>query len=273
VKRKPVLKKQVVEKKKKGKFSDFLRTARKISTWAFRGSLLLVGLVAISWLFVSLYHYMLASPYIRLKQVVLTGVDENLKAELLDMAKLNFDMSLLTIDLNDLKGSLERHPWVRSVNLEKHFPHTLMIWAEKETPRAIVAMDKLYYMNRGGKIFKTLDQGDETDFPVVTGISKDDEEREKLIAVAVDVLKALEGQGDPWSLKNLSELHVRKDGDVALHFSHLPARIRIRGNEVAERMDDLGKVVKHLSTTGRAHMARAIDLSYEEGGVVQFKKN
>jgi cell division protein FtsQ len=273
MKRKPVLKKQVVDRTKKGKFSEFLRTARRISTWVFRGSLLLVGLVMISLLFVSLYRCLLTSPYIRLEQVVVTGVDEKLKTELLQMAKLNSDMSLLAIDLSELKRRLEQHPWIRTVNLEKHFPHTLVIRAEKEEPWAIVVMDKLYYMNRWGKIFKALEPGDETNFPVITGIPKDEEGTQRLIAIAVGVLKTLEAEKDPWSVKDLSEVHVREDGDVALYFSGLPATIKIRGSDLAQRMEDLKKVVNHLNSTGRIDMVRTIDLDYTEGAVVVFKKS
>jgi cell division protein FtsQ len=274
MRRKPVLKRQVVERRQKSKLSEFLRTARRISKWVFRGSLLLVGLVTISLLFVSLYNDLLASSYIRLEHVVLTGVDENLKAKLLEMAKLNFNTSLLAIDLNEIKRNLEQDPWVRSVNLEKRFPHTLMIQAEKEDPWAIVSMGKLYYMNQRGKIFKALDPGDETDFPVITGIpTESGDDSQKIIALAVEVLKTLDAERDPWSRKNLSEVHVRKDGDVVLYFPHLPASIKIRGSDLAGRMEDLKKLVNYLDSCGRIQMVSSIDLNYTEGAVVVFKKS
>jgi cell division protein FtsQ len=274
MKRKPVLKKQVVDRRPKGRFSEFLRAARRVSKWVFRGSLVLAGLAVISLLFVSLYNDLLTSSYIRLEHVVLTGVDENLKAKLLEAAKLNFSASLLAIDLNEIKHNLEQDPWVRSVNLEKQFPHTLMIRAEKEDPWAIVAMDKLYYMNQQGKIFKALDSGDETDFPVITGISTESgEDSQKLIALAVEVLKTLDAEKDPWSRKNLSEVHVRKDGEVVLYFPHLPASVKTRGSDLAGRMEDLKKVVNYLNSTGRIQMVSSIDLNYTEGAVVAFKKS
>jgi cell division protein FtsQ len=274
MKRRPVLKKQVVERRPKSRFSEFLRTARRISRWAFWGSLLLVGSVAISLLFVSLYNDLLRSSYIRLEHVVLTGVDDNLKAKLLEMAKLNFNTSLLAIDLNEIKRNLEQDPWVKSVDLEKHFPHTLMIRAEKEDPWAIVAMEKLYYMNEQGQIFKALDPDDETDFPVITGIStQGGQDRQKLVALAVEVLKTLDAENDPWSRKNLSEVHVTKDGDVVLYFSRLPASIKIRGSDLAGRMEDLKKLVNYLNGAGRIQMVSSIDLNYAEGAVVVFKKS
>lgn len=272
VKRQSVLKKQLVDKGKKRRFEDFLGIFRTMGSWVLKGSLLVVALLGISFLLVSLYGYLLKSPYIKLGEVVITGVDEKLKSQLMEMAQLDFEASLLAIDLKELKSSLEKHPWIRSVDLEKHFPHTLMIKVEKEEPKAIVAMDKLYYLNPSSKVFKALDPSDETDFPVITGVSGKEEEKQKLLSMAVDVLKALEKQKEPWSIKNLSEVHVRKDGDAILYFSHFPGSVKIRGRDLAARLDDLKKVVEHLNSAGRIHMVRTINLNYNEGAAVSFKK-
>ena len=272
MKRQSVLKKQIVAKEKKRGIEDFTRIFRTMGSWVLKGSLLVVALLGISFLFVTLYGYLLKSPYIKLEEVVITGVDEKLKSQLMEMTKLDFDASLLAINLKEVKNSLEKHPWVGSVDLEKHFPHTLMIKVEKEVPKAIVAMDKLYYVNPSSKVFKALDPGDETDFPVITGVSGKEEDKRKLLSQAIDVLKALEKQKEPWSSKNLSEVHVRKDGDAILYFSHFPGSVRIRGSDLATRLDDLKKVVEHLNSAGRIHMVRTINLNYNEGAAVSFKK-
>jgi len=272
MKRQSVLKKQIVAKEKKRGIEDFTRIFRTMGSWVLKGSLLVVALLGISFLFVTLYGYLLKSPYIKLEEVVITGVDEKLKSQLMEMTKLDFDASLLAINLKEVKNSLEKHPWVGSVDLEKHFPHTLMIKVEKEVPKAIVAMDKLYYVNPSSKVFKALDPGDETDFPVITGVSGKEEDKRKLLSQAIDVLKALEKQKEPWSSKNLSEVHVRKDGEAILYFSHFPGSVRIRGSDLAARLDDLKKVVEHLNSAGRIHMVRTINLNYNEGAAVSFKK-
>ena len=182
MKRQSVLKKQLVAKEKKRRFEDFTRIFRTMGSWVLKGSLLVVALLGISFLFVTLYGYLLKSPYIKLEEVVITGVDEKLKSQLMEMAQLDFEASLLAINLKEVKSSLEKHPWVGSVDLEKHFPHTLMIRVEKEVPKAIVAMDKLYYVNPSSKVFKALDPSDETDFPVITGVSGKEEDKQKLLS-------------------------------------------------------------------------------------------
>jgi cell division protein FtsQ len=272
MKRRSVLKKQLIEKEKKRRLEGFLRVFRTVGSWVLKGSLLMVALLGISLLLISLYGYLLKSPYIKLGEVVITGADEQLKSQLVEMAKLDFEASLLAINLKEVKDALEKHPWIRSVDLEKHFPHTLMIRVEKEDPKAIVAMDRLYYVNSSSEVFKALDPGDETDFPVITGVTGKEEDKQKLLCMALQVLKALENQKEPWSAKNLSEVHVRKDGDAILYFSHFPGGVKIRGSDLAARVDDLKKVVEHLNGVGRIHMVRTIDLNYNEGAAVSFKK-
>lgn len=246
---------------------------RLIGSCFVRISFVVTGGVVISLAFLSLYGYLLTSPYIRLETVVFQGIDGELKDELLQMCNLNFELSLLAVNLTELRQSLEKHPWISSVNLEKRFPHTLVIRAEKEEPWAIVAMEsKLYYINRWGKIFKETHETDSLDYPVITGISKGGNGREKDVDRAVQVLRILESEKAPWSLDNLSEVHLKKDRQVSLYFSFLPAVIRLNGTDLAMRMGDLKKVVEHLNSTGRIHMVRSINLNYDAGAAVSFKK-
>ncbi len=272
MKRRSVLKKQLVEKGGKKGVAVCLRVFRIIGAWVCKGSLLVVALLGISFLLVSLYGYLLKSPYIKLGQVVITGVDEELKSQLMQMTNLDFEASLLAINLKEVKSALEKHPWIKSVVLEKHFPHTLMIKIEKEEPKAIVAMDKLCYLSPSSKVFKTLDPGDETDFPVITGLSGKEEDEEKLLSMAARVIDALEKQKEPWSLKNLSEVHVQWEGDVILYFDHFPGSVKIRGNDVEARLEELKKVFDHLNSAGRVHMVRTINFNYDEAAAVAFKK-
>jgi cell division protein FtsQ len=272
VKRKTVLKQQHVKRKNGSPYSELWRKTRHVGSWCLKISALLTGLAAISVLFVVLYSYLLTSPYIRLEQVEIVGVDEGMKKELQRMSGLNFDLSLLAINVDEVQKKLEKHPWVRAVEVEKQFPHALLIRVEKEEPRAIVVAGKLYYMNRFGKVFKEVGPNEPVDFPMITGGSSDELGRQKQLGFSMQVLQFLESQSDPWSLKNLSEIHVKKDGDVCLYFSFLPAAVKLRAQNLECKMAELKRVVEHLNSTGRIHTVKAINLEYSEGAVVSFKK-
>jgi cell division protein FtsQ len=272
MKRNTVLKKQQVKRKNGSRYSELWSKTRFAGWWCLKVSALLAGLAGISVLFVVLYSYLLTSPYIRLEQVEIAGVDEEMKKELQEMCGLNFDLSLLAIDVDEVQKRLEKHPWVRTVEVEKQFPHGLVIRVEKEEPRALVVADKLYYMNRFGKVFKAVGPNEAVDFPIVTGISSDALDRQKQLGFSMQMLQFLESQKDPWTLKNLSEIHVKKDGDVSLYFSFLPAAVKLRAQNLESKMEELKRVVEHLNSTGRIHTVKAIHLNYGEGAVVSFKK-
>jgi cell division protein FtsQ len=272
MKRNTVLKKQHVKRKNGGRYSELWRKTCSVGSWCLKISALLAGLGGISVLFVVLYGYLLTSPYIRLEQLEIVGVDEAMSKELEEMSGLNFELTLLAINVDEVQKRLEKHPWVRTAEVEKQFPHGLLIRVEKEEPRALVSAGKLYYMNRAGKVFKEVGPKEAVDFPIITGISSDELDRQRQVEFSMQVLQFLESQGDPWSLKNLSEIHVKKDGDVSLYFSFLPATVKLRAQNLESKMEELKKVVEHLNSTGRIHMVKAIHLNYGEGAVVSFKK-
>lgn len=271
MKRRSVLKRQTVRKKKRGKLTALWKTTSLVSVYFVKLSCLVVALVMISLLFVSLYEYLLQSPYIQLERVIFSGVDEDMRAELIELAQLTPDMSLLAIDLKEIKENMEKHPWIRSVKPEKRFPHTLAVRAEIEEPRAVVVMDKLYFMNRWGNIFKEVDPRGELDYPIITGVSMIGPDKRKYLLRASHVLDILSVQKSPWSLKDLSEVHVKRDGNIALYFATFPGVIQVRGRDFGFKIDDLKKVVEHLDRTGRTQMVRGINLDYHDGAVVSFK--
>ncbi|UCB48411.1 MAG: FtsQ-type POTRA domain-containing protein [Deltaproteobacteria bacterium] len=268
-----VLKKQAVKKRKRKTSPNMWRLTRFLFSYSFKFSCLLAGLVFISLLFLYLYENLLTSPFIRLERVIVDGVDGNLKHALLKMSELKPDTSLLSVQLDEMKRRMEKHPWIRSVNLEKRFPHTLVIKAEKEEPCAIVVLDNLHYMNRWGKIFRRLDETAHMDFPLVTGISKSGSEGEKQLQLAAGVLRVLEGGNGPWSLEELSEVHVEKTGHISLYFLSLPAVIELEATQLERQMEDLKRLVQHLKRTGRLHMVKRIDLNYREGAIVSYKND
>jgi len=272
MKRKKILARQAVKGKKGGRPSGLRKAFHFLSAFFLKGTFILVVLAVMSLAFLSLYGYLLTSPYLRLEEVVIAGADEELKSELIETARLNYEHSLLAIDLTEVQERLEKHPWVRTVNLEKSFPHTLVIHVEREEPWALALTEKLHYMNRWGRLFKELSPDEPIDFPVVTGLSEKEEKRKEQLDAAVQVLRLFEAEEPPWDLGHLSEVHVKGDGDVDLYLSFIPGVVRVRVSDLAKRLNELKEVVNHLVSTGRIHMVRTIHLDYMDGAAVAFEK-
>ncbi len=271
-KRKSALKNKAEKRKKRRPLAGIWRTVTVIAAFFLRFSVFGIALILISLVFVLLYDYMLTSPYIRLEKIVVTGVDGAMKNEILERAELGPDSSLLGIDLGKLKSTLEQDPWIQSVRLEKQFPHTLIIHAAKEEPWAVAAMGELYYVNRSGEIFVEVERGKKLDFPVITGLREEAEIQGEQLLWATHVLKVLESERRPWSYSDISEVHVKRHGEMLLYFNSLPVPVQVMASEMGRRMGDLKRVVEHLNETGRIPMVKKINLNYREGAVVSFKR-
>lgn len=233
---------------------------------------IILAVSVISFSFISIYHYLLISPYMKLREVKVIGVDRKIKRELIEMGGLNSELSLVSLNLKEMKQKMENHPWVRSVKLERRFPHTLIIRAEKQIPSALVVNDEMHYMNRYGEIFKEVKEKEKIDFPIITAASPDILEKCEPLLKAARVIKILEAEKGLWSLSELSEIHLKGQRGMSIYFNHFAAEVKITVKDLEDKIDGLNSVAEHLSRTGRIHQVDRIDLNHVDGAVVSFRK-
>jgi len=234
--------------------------------------LLGLALAAIALVFPYLYGFLVNSPYLKLETVTMEGVDTKLQEDLIQLCGLRKGTSILALRLNEMKKSMESHPWVRSVKVERRFPDQLWIQVERQEPFAVVLNNGLYYFNRWGEVFKAVQEGDGIDYPIVTGFAPDDTATPERLKRAVVVMEALKAESAEWAADNLSEINLRDEGELSLYFKTLKLEVRLTESDAALQMDEFKKIVAHLKAIGRLEEATLIDLNYEDGGVVSFKR-
>jgi cell division septal protein FtsQ len=262
------------KRKKKKNFPAFFGVMRRLGAGILKAFLLIAFVMGISAVFLLFYQYLTASPYMKLERVEMEGVDSRIRQELIQAAGLNSDLSLLSLNLSALREEMKKHPWVRSVKLERQFPNTLIVQAEKESAWALVLMDnKTYYMNEWGEVFKEVEDSEDMDFPVITGVSKQGSEVQRQLKQAARVMRILRAEEGEWSLCELSEIHMNEGTDMSLYFNRLSAEIKILCENPASKIEGLKKVAKHLAQTGRIHEVTGIDLNQVDGAVVSFKNS
>jgi len=96
--------------------------ARSIRSWLLGGFLLGLVLAVVGLVFPYLYDFLVNSPYLKLETVTMEGVDAKLQEDLTQICGLRTGTSILALRLNEIKNSMESHPWVRSVKVERRFP-------------------------------------------------------------------------------------------------------------------------------------------------------
>lgn len=226
----------------------------------------------VSFSFLSVYYYLLESPYIKLEQIAIEGIEGEIRDEVIQACNLHSGLSLIALNLYELKQKIENHPWIKSARLERQFPHTLLLKAEKEIPFALVLMDRIYCMNREGKIFTEANELNTLDLPVITGYYKATSKSSEQMNRAVHFMNMLASEEPPWTLENLSEIHINENGSMSIYFKHIHAEIVLNGDKFASKMAGLRKITGHLIQTDRIDSVNRINLDFMDGAVVSFKR-
>ena len=246
---------------------------RRVGSGMLKVFVFLSVLSVISLTFVLLYNYLLTSPYMKLENVEIHGVDEGMKNELLQICGLTSEQGLLSLKLESLRKKIVKHRWVKAATVERKFPHSLIVHVEKEDPVILVLLDQLFYMNGQGQLFTPVLPDEEVDFPILTGLSGTETDQREKLDQTVHVLNVLKAEEGHWSIQNLSEMHLNKNGGISLYFNHIQAAINISLENPGPHMEGLKQVTKHLSKSGKINFVTQIDLNHVDGAVVSFKRN
>ena len=64
---------------------------------------------------------------------------------------------------------IERHPWVKEASVSRSFPSTVNIEIQEYTPTLLLALERMWYVDTEGDIFRAADSSD-VNHPILTGI-------------------------------------------------------------------------------------------------------
>jgi len=270
VKRSSVLDKQSVKRHKRKGSLPPKRFFGQLGFGLIKIFLFFLGLGALSLAFITGYQFLSSSSYFRLNNIVVAGVSDDFREELIKISGIKEKENLLSIESSTIRKNIERHPWIKSVCLKKEFPHTLYIKAENEEVVAIVILETMSFMDKEGIVFKDVESNDCIDFPVVTGLSQGDAKNGAKLKRVASLLNAIHLCTSPLLIKNLSEIHVEEDGAFIVYFKKLPFKVFFGRDDFERKIGSLIDIISHLRTTYRLDQARSIDLDYSDRAVVAF---
>lgn len=244
----------------------------RVSGIMCRSLLILALLGAVSVLLISGYDYLLAAPCLRLEEVVLEGAEGELREEILHAAGVDYRASLLAVNLRQVESRIKAHPWVKTARAERQFPHRLTVQVEVQQPYALVLSGDLYYMNPAGDLFAVVSEGDDTGFPLITGLAEEAARQEAQRQEAVALLETLEGREGLWSTAELSEIHFGNGFEVSFYFCGLAAEIKLAGGDLEGQLEGLTRVVAYLDRTAQRNQVSRIYLNEMNEAVLTFRK-
>ncbi|MEW6220080.1 MAG: FtsQ-type POTRA domain-containing protein [Thermodesulfobacteriota bacterium] len=215
------------------------------------------------------------SDFFQITAVEIDGLRHATKGEVLGLAGLNVHSNLFTVKPRRLKAAIARHPWIRAVQIRRHWPNRLAIAVTEREPVALVNLAQgLYYLDREVEAFAPASPPADLDLPVVTGLeeaSRQDLASLPALADALLVLRQTERDSTGVPKQNLSEIHVEAGGGLRLYLVDRPFPIILAAGRVKEQYDKLARVLYGLYKKNEMPEVAYIRLDQSEERVIVGK--
>lgn len=209
-------------------------------------------------------------PYFSVREIQVRGGENVGGSEIVTMAGLSHGMSLWKIDSVGIEKKIAKHPWVQHVLVRREFPHRVVIEVQERSPKAIVAMGKLYYVDSEGYLFKEVGEGEKSDFPLLTGLT-----RAELAANAYSTRQKI---GEALRLAGLmakaslapSEIRFDPAGGVTVYPMAHPVALQFGWGDWESKLGRLQRILEMWN--GREGRLAILDLSYRDQVVARLRK-
>ena len=219
---------------------------------------------------VSLRDFVLESPYFSVGEFQVRGADKVRGDEVVAMAGLRRGMSIWSVDLAHIEKRIGRHPWVRRVLVRREFPRRVIIDVEERTPKAIVAIRKLYYVDSDGVVFKEVGPGENVKLPLLTGLRAEqftspDPTTRRRIQDAIRLSEMMVQRSH-----SLSEIHFAEADRLVVYTTAYPIALHMGwGNWEAKltRMERLLALWK-----GSEERLASLDMSFRDQVVARLRR-
>jgi len=217
----------------------------------------------------SLRDFVVESRYFSVREIQVRAGEKVSGNEIVTIAGLSKGMNIWNIDPAGIEQRIAKHPWVRRVLVRREFPHRITIDVEERTPRAIVAIRKLYYIDGDGVLFKEVQAGDKMNFPMLTGLSTEqlatpDPTLRQRIQEALRLGELMAQRSHV-----LSEIHFDQLGQLVVYTAHQPMALRMGWGDWDDKLARLDRLLA-LWKGNEARLA-SLDVSYRDQIVARLR--
>lgn len=252
---------------KPGRRASKKPSGKKLAPRLFKGGLILTFILALGIAGGYSYKRLLTASYFALNEIVVTGEKRVKKEEIITLSGAKIGENILAVDLKKMARRIESQPWIEGAAVRRVLPRGLSIAITEREPFAILKADTLFYLDRGGTPFKEMDSSDDTRYPLLAGVSREDIENDEQARDAVmKTLDFIEMEISGWPDElPVSEIRVSRNQDMSI-FSN-GVEVKVGFGEYKVKIERLRRVMEDLK--GKGKKAGYIDLTYTGQVVVR----
>jgi cell division protein FtsQ len=218
----------------------------------------------------SLRDFVLENQYFSVREIQVRGADKVSGNEIVTIAGLRQGMSIWKVELDRIEKKIAKHPWVRRVLVRREFPSRIIIDVEERTPKAIVAVRKLYYVDADGALFKEVEPGENVKFPLLTGLRAED-----VMAADPAVRRRIRDAMRLAELMaqrshSLSEIHFDALDRLVVYTTSYPVALQMGWGDWDEKLDRMERLLSLWK--GHEERLASLDMSFRNQVVARVRR-
>ena len=239
--------------------------ARRVFYWGALGALGIATIVGSA----AAVYSVVQSPYFELSAIEVRGTKRLTEVQVMDLAGISRLPSIFDVPVSRIEEALSQNPWIEEALARRVFPDRLIVEVRERSPRAILQLEELHYVDHEGIVFKRVAPGEPVNFPVVTGLlptDMEDPEGKELLARSLELVSLWESS-ERLGADRLSEIHVAKGRGLSVITRGVVTEIQFGLDNFPLKMEKLVKLLDRIEEQGI--YAGYIDLSFRNMIVVR----
>lgn len=222
---------------------------------------------------------MLRSNIFRVTDIRISGIRVTSQRQILDLAGLQQGDSLLHFNARDAMARIDAHPWVEQVEITTRWPSAVEIRITEFQPFALVNLQgtkekPLRYLNQSGQLFAEVAQGQELDYPVITGVrAAEDLRGDRFVKdspadQACQLLRMAARGNAILPIQGISEVHVDPERGLVLYLVDQPFPIYFGKDRLQTKYYRLVRVLEQLYAKKQVDAVKEIRMDYLDDKVL-----
>ena len=252
------------------------RRGRRYVLWlAGVAMVLILGAAAYRWhaplkAAVAAPAFFFENAYFSVREIQVRGGEKVGGDEIVAMAGLRHGMNIWKIEPGEIEKKIVKHPWVRRVLVRRDFPRRVVIEVAERSPKAIVALGKLYYVDADGVVFKEVGAGERVNYPLLTGL-RPDQLAKANAALRGKIQDAVRlGNLMARDSRTLSEIHFDESGRLVVYTTAFPVALKMGWGEWDSKLKRLDRVL--ALWRGNEERLASLDVSFNDQVVARLRK-
>lgn len=220
---------------------------------------------------VLLMDLVMNSEHFQVQSITVQGNHRLSDQDVIDLSDIRHGVSTFDLDLESIGHKIAENDWIHSARIMRKLPQGIVVDITEREVCYIINLEYLYYVDGDGEIFKVLRGGDALDYPLVTGLDRQQllnhpdvsQQRLKQVATLLDDLNKRE----VFNIARLSQIDINLKEGFVLYSDPFGVPIYVGNQNFSEKIDRLEQIF--LDIEKRLPVLQYIDLNVPDKVIVK----